>query len=791
MEMKMIYARLCRFFTTFQLVVLASAILAQTAKEVNALDKNIDFEHIDVELTIEAAQKLVRAKVRFDFVETTTRADSAWLSCPRFAVSKVEVDGREASWRMEDDRLIFFYENVGKPSASHSFYIEYEVVAPTELHFVGWDDNSHTRRRQIWAHRPHTWLPYADDRLTMDFRITFDENYQVFNNGIRKEITPNADGTTTWHYSLEKPHPFFSTALVIGQYEWDTLTTHSGLPVELWFYPDLKSHRKATYKFMDEMVDFCENELGVKYPYSIYRQAPLTDYLYGGMETTTSTVFGDYMLIDERAWWERNYVNVNIHELVHQWFGNDISHRGNHNVWLTESFATYYAKRFEKAIFGENAYQWVRLKEEENALLAAKSDDYAIGDGRGGTHRWYSKGSLVFDMLRDEMGDEAFRKAITYYLQKNRQSEVETSDFMQAVSESSGMQLDWFFEQWVMRGGEPHYRIRYEDQGLSLLVKVEQIQEITPEKPPFRANIRFEVGYTDGSRSIHKFLNNSREQLYIIPKEGQQIYLLFDPGNRILKRETIVRPKYDVFDQLLNTPKMIDRYRALVEMRDFPVDEKAEVLQLAWKKNHYHLVRSEIVAQLASDSSAASIAVFRGALTSDHVYVRRAALTNLQLHHKSLLSPVAACLQDSSYSNVIAALRALEQLDHRHLRKYLRQTSGQQGYPGLNVRIVWLETAIRFGRTKYLDELRDYLSPRFDFRTRINAVQAVGRLEICDESIASALVEAALYWNFRLGDATKPVLKAFATHPNLKPFIVEALQNAGTEGRKLEANLGL
>lgn len=203
------------------------------------------------------------------------------------------------------------------------------------------------------------------------------------------------------------------------------------------------------------------------------------------------------------------------------------------------------------------------------------------------------------------------------------------------------------------------------------------------------------------------------------------------------------------------------------------------------------MVRSEIVAQLASDSSAASIAVIRDALKSDDVYVRRAALTNLQLHHKSLIGPVAACLQDSSYSNVIAALRALKQLDHRHLRKYLRQTDGQQGYPGLNVRIAWLETAIRFGRIKYLDELRDYLSPRFDFRTRINAVEAIGRLEICDDSIASALVEAALYWNFRLGDATKPVLKAFAAKPNLKSFIVKALQNTGAEGRKLEADLGL
>jgi aminopeptidase N len=155
---------------------------------------------------------------------------------------------------------------------------------------------------------------------------------------------------------MAKDQPYFSTSLVIGDYDYKTSRSAGGVPLEFWYYHGQEDKVNSTYQYTEAMMDFLEKETGVKYPYPLYREAPVIDYMYGAMETTTSTVFGDFIFIDPHAFWQRNYINTNAHEMTHQWFGNCIAHLVNKDVWLTESFATYYAKIFEKSIFGKEYY---------------------------------------------------------------------------------------------------------------------------------------------------------------------------------------------------------------------------------------------------------------------------------------------------------------------------------------------------------------------------------------------------------------------------------------------------
>lgn len=714
------------------------------------VEKLVDLTHIQAELHIDGQTKNVEATATIRFSDLRIGVDSLVFYCPRFLISALTVDGKTSVFKQAGDYLIVKRNGQVNTWSDHEIMIKYSVSAPKEMYFVGWDDPSGIMRKQIWAHRPAGWLPYAPDRLTMDFRITFDGRFQVFSNGIRESVVDNQDGSKTWHYFLDKEHPFFSTALVIGDYKWQNLETKSGVPVELWYYPEREGWLDATYPYMLQMFDFCEKEFGVAYPYSAYKQAPVADYLYGGMETTTSTVFGDYMHIDGRAFWERNYINVNVHELIHNWFGNDISHLRDKDVWLTESFATYYAKRFEKEIFGDNYYQWERQKELERVLKASETDHYPVGSSRGGTERWYPKGSLVLDMLRDELGDDNFRKAINWYLTKHRQSEVWTPDLEKAIFESTGRSMSWFFDQWIYRGGEPHYRIQYEDNGAGLLVKVEQIQEINELMPVFKAKLNFELGYADGSRRIFSIDNNQREQLFVIPKEMELLYILFDPGDRLLKKVTFERPLYDRFDQLLNTPLMIDKYKALVELREVPMDQKREILYIAYKKGPYHLLKSEILSQLAADTARQGIEVFRQAVLDEDVLVRRGALNVVNATQKGLLKELESCLMDTSYTNIILAMNALCKINPDEAGRYLRMTKNERGFPGLNVRIVWLELAVRNGAAKYKKELVQYATRSYDFRTRINALEAIMRLNLYNPEVANAIQDAVNHWNFKL-----------------------------------------
>jgi aminopeptidase N len=734
-------------------------------------EKLVDYTHISANLKISAEKREVTAEVVLSFNALRTEVDSVVLYCPNFSFSEILLNKQQVQWYQHDHQLIVKLPRRRKPYQAYQLSLSYRAQPQTELFFIGWDGTTHTMRRQIWAHRPYHWLPYASDRLKMDFKITFDSHYKVFSNGVRKGVKKNKDGTSTWHYSMQREHPFFSTALVIGDYRWKSFVSTTGVPVELWYYPDRESHVETTYMLMDEMLRFCEEEFGMPYPYEVYRQAPVADYLYAGMETTTSTIFGDYLHIDGRAFWERNYVNVNVHELIHQWIGNYVSHLRHSDVWLTESFATFYAKLFERKYFGELYYQWERVKEYNRVMNASATDNYAIAHSRGGVDRWYPKGSLVLDMLYDELGEDDFRRAIKHYLHKHANSEVWTPDLKKAIYEATGKSMDRFFDQWIERGGEPHYRIQYEDHGPNLLVKVEQIQEVTPERPLFDNELIFESFYIEGSRKQHRFRHYLPEHLYVIHKESTLLFLAFDPGMRLLKKETYIRDVHDQFDQIINKGRLIDRYRAILDVKSIAVEDKREVLATAARELDHPLIWGEVLLQLAQDENDTSKQLFAEALASKEVMSRRAALENIHQTHKNLLPEIVSCLSDTSYSNAIIALRKLSIIDAENIHSHLNKTRQEKGFPGLNFRIAWLQTAIEHGKQEHLSELIDYSSLRFDFRTRINAIEALKNLNYLDESFASHLVQASNHWNFRLSAAAKLAISELSVSASFKEMI--------------------
>lgn len=755
-------------------------------------EKLIDLEHLSAEIAIDPYTTLVKGKASFLFRQMRQHIDSAVFFTPGFTINALEIDHHKAVYYRQGDLLIIALPAQTKNAASHEISIQYEVKPEKELYFIGWNDSTNRKRKQVWAHRPFYWLPYADDRLTVDMKVTFDYRYKVFSNGIRESVTDNHDGTKTWHYKMYHNHPFFSTALVIGDYMWRDMTSPRGLPLELWYYPDRAGNVDATYAYMKEMVNFCEKEFGVPYPYEVYREAPVIDYLYGAMETTTSTIFGDYMHIDSRAYWERNYINVNAHELTHQWFGNYISHLRGKDVWLTESYATYYAKLFEKTIFGDDFYEWERTKELKRVLDAAEKDDFAIGHSQGGVDRWYPKGSLVLDMLRDLLGDADFKRSVTAYLKMHPYGEVWTPDFMRAIQITTGKSMDWFFDQWIERGGEPYYEISYQTDGDSLRLLVKQLQPINKVRPAFRMPLTFEIWNINGRKTVLNVLNDKAEQSYTVPIEsqGNPDFLLFDPGARIIKKVKFDREPTQLLNQFRLATNMIDRYEALVALKDVPLEVKRSTLEKQFYRESFHLIKSEIVNQLSDDENKKSEKLIYDALDDSEVYVRRTAISALQAHHNISRGQARKMLSDESYSNIKLALEKLVLLDPENTANYLKMTADEVGFPGMNIRISWLKLAIENGQQKMIDELIDYSGPSFDFLTRMNAIEALGELKYLNGSVAANIVEAADHWNFRLQPVALNVLKQFYAENRNKLFIEEAIDNQFTDKKKADKFLG-
>lgn len=752
--------------------------------------QDVDVLNIKCEAFIDGPKNYIDASATITFRTFYRPTDSIQIRTANLNVKEVTLDGRAVDYDFRGGEMLV-RPGVDLPyNSEHDLVIKYDAYPFGGLHFTGWQENEKHKRKQIWAHSFQNWCPYHNvkqDIMTSEVIITFDEKYKVFSNGPLVSEVNNDDGTKTWHYKMTKPHVVYLACLMIGDFGVRKFKTERGLDLEYLYYKDMADRFDVAYKYSKEMFAFFEEETGILYPWELYRNMPAADYLFGGMEATTSTVFGDYMYVDERAWWMRNYVNVNAHELAHQWFGNYVSNIRK-EIWLAESFPTYYAKIFEKSVFGEDYYQWVRDQEFDLTFEAAARNNLPVQNSGGGRGRYYMKGSLVLDMMRDYLGDEGFKAAIEHYLKENAHKVVSYDDFLRAIREATGESMEWFFDQWIMRGGEPHYQIEYsalkDKSGRPLTqIDVRQIHKTGNLVDYFRMPIEIRVYYTDGSyNSAKPWIDGAYTKVEIPNQSGKEIeFVLFDPGRHIIKKMTFDRSLEELSAQAVKAPNMIDRLEAVRSMKKIDLDKKLDIFEKAFDRNMYHLVRGEIIRQIIGEpnykQSGSALGIIRKALHSGDERVIRSVVEATDYVPDKLRKDFEKTLSDSCYRNVELALDDLCRSFPKRTGKYLKETRDEVGWRGRNIRVKRLEIAVDAGRKKHLKELIDYSSTNYDFETRINAYQALERLNYCDPEVAENLFEGILYWHYKVNRAAKPIIRHFYRQREYKAIFDEIIKS--------------
>ncbi len=298
------------------------------------------------------------------------------------------------------------------------------------------------------------WLPSIDDvndKIEFDLSFIAPENKTVISNGKLVEI--EAKGSQKyWHFDMKEPMSSYLVAFAIGDFDKKELVSNSGVPIELYYKPSDSLKVEPTYRYSKQIFDFLEKEIGVPYPWQNYKQVPVRDFLYAGMENTTATFFSEAFVVDSTGFNDRNYVNVNAHELAHQWFGDMVTEKTGEDHWLQEGFATYYALLAEKEIFGDDYYYWQLYQTAEQ--LKAMSDD---GEGesllnpKASSLTFYQKGAWALHILRERIGDATFKTAIKNYLEKYKFKNVSTEDFLNEVNAVSQVDISDFEKDWLQQ----------------------------------------------------------------------------------------------------------------------------------------------------------------------------------------------------------------------------------------------------------------------------------------------------------------------------------------------------
>ncbi len=750
----------------------------------------LDFTKLKLALSFEPATGLVKGTVTHYFTPLLPSVNFFFLDGIQMTIRQISLNGKPVKYRSDSAGITVYPSTPLVWNVQDSMTITYEASPKRGLYFTGWNDKNNLTRKQIWSQGEgidnRCWIPMYDernDKLISELTVTFDTAYQVLSNGSLKNKILNSDGTATWSYAMQHPHAPYLIMLGIGKYAIKETHSASGTPMHLYYYPEWKNRVEPTYQYSEAMVDFFEKEIGVNFPWESYSQIPVQDYMFGAMENTTATIFGDFYLVDKRGLQDRNYVAVNAHELAHQWFGDYVTALSDAHQWLQESFATYYNQLFERTVFGEDYFNWSRRGAENGALEESLKNKFGIAHSEGGGARVYGKGAFVLNMLKYVVGGrEVYNKAIKHYLEKHAYQNVDSHDLLIAFEETTGMQLDWFWDEWVYRGGEPNYEVNFADNITEPTLVVKQVQTLTDytgyKNGIYKMPVWISVYYTDeATNKILYWIQDQTEIINLPVPAGKTIeYVLFDEGNEVLKSIYFPKPFSFLQAQVLKAANVLDRFDALTALRSWPFEKKRDVLQKVYQKESFYALKAEVIAQLAADKNAQSREILSAGLTDTDPQVRKSALKYFDTTNLYLLPAVEKMLTDSSYEIVETALQKLSVLNPAKTDQYLAITKGIEGNLGKNVLIRWLETAYHStGKKEYGNRLVEFCGGSYEFRTRGNAFAAVKRLAYFNESLTANLVDALFSPNNRLSNPANDLLKFFYNQDQFKPMITRYL----------------
>ncbi|WP_246147010.1 M1 family metallopeptidase [Seonamhaeicola marinus] len=434
----------------------------------------MDFIKSEVKIDLrDLFEKSVHGKVTYEF-EILKNVDSIFIDAKNFESIQYTLNDAFTDSLYNGKQLIVKHDF--KTNTRHKIDVIFHTKPKKALYFIEFEDSQFGQ--QIWTQGQgkytSNWLPSIDDmndKIEFDLKVTYHSEYQVICNGeLENQIVyPDA---IEWHYNMEKPMCSYLVALAIGKYDKKVDYSKSGVPLEMYYYPKDSLKFEPTYRYTKQMFDFLEEEIGMPYPWQNYKQVPVKDFLYAGMENTGTTLFADSFVIDSIAFVDKNYVNVNAHELAHQWFGNLVTETSGTHHWLHEGFATYYALLAEKEVFGEDYFYWQLYEYAQEILEQDKAGkSTSLLDPMSSSITFYKKGCWVLHILREKVGDKAFKAAVKNYLEKHQFKNVETNDFISEVEKYSGQDLNNFKENLLISSGDKFL------EDVSLLMKYRKIYE--------------------------------------------------------------------------------------------------------------------------------------------------------------------------------------------------------------------------------------------------------------------------------------------------------------------------
>jgi aminopeptidase N len=377
-----------------------------------------------------------------------------------------------------------------------------------------------------------TWWPCKDvpsDKATATITVTVPDTLIVASNGSLEDSTSLAGGRKRYEWNESFPISTYLVSVAISNYatfsDYYVYDPMDSMEVAYFVYREDSADAAEDFNVTVPMLEFFSDRFGL-YPFIDEKYAMAEIQWGGAMEHQTCTSYGRFFITGTHA-----HDRIVAHELAHQWWGDMISPREWQDIWLNEGFATYCEALWAEENGGTTALRdFMKLRTLSFGFPGTVFDPEELF---GITVYW--KGAWVLHMLRRIMGDVQFFDALRAYASDTRYAykNASTADFRSICENIHGSSLSWFFDQWLLRVGEPayecHWLARSDGSADEVDVLIRQTQGGAPFTMPI--DIRFTLPSGDTTLALW---NSKREEHFVLQLPAPVLDVELDPDLWVL-----------------------------------------------------------------------------------------------------------------------------------------------------------------------------------------------------------------------------------------------------------------
>jgi aminopeptidase N len=668
-----------------------------------APDRSLDIEHADIAVFPDLVEQRVTGVVRYRAKLLDPEAREITLDAVELEIDSASVNGTPAAVRREGDRIHVALAKTERDAASEApgeleLQIEWRAAPELGVYFLGPADararsealregDTRPPRRglperrlalQAWTqgemHETRHWLPtwdYPNDRFSTSWHVIAPAGMSVIANGealgaeaiaaaklapslTRAVAEAELDEAAVWHFEQREDHVSYLLSFIVGRFEVER-DDWRGKAIEYWVPPGRAAEARATFAETPAMIEFYSEWIGLDFPWAKYAQTAVQEFTFGGMENVSATTMTDRILHPDALEPIADRQGLVAHELAHQWWGDLLTCREWAHIWLNEGFATYFSALWTEHAEGEDAFalsrRWMAssyFNEARRYRRPIVTREYRRAATMFDRHT-YPKGGWVLHMLRRELGEADFRRAIAHYAEHNAFSLVETADLQRSIREVTGRNLDPFFEQWVFGSGHPELRSswRFDADAKTVIIAVEQLQDRVFEFP-----LELELVGPAGLQARRVRVDRRSTQIVLAVEQAPD-FVLVDAGMHLLAELDHEQREDQWRAQLGAAKRGIDRLRAAEALGHFAGPTVIAALREAANNDAFHGVRTAAAAALGKIGDEAATrallelwAIETLALDTDP-RVRRAILAGLARAHAPLGKDELELLRDA------------------------------------------------------------------------------------------------------------------------------------------------